>query len=146
MNREQEVKMKMRWDIDPITLCWNWRLWINPQNGYGIAAFKKKRTSAHRAIFLELIGDIPSRMQLDHLCQNRRCVNPAHLEIVSAAENTRRSNSTSLMPSKVSEIKKLRIDGHSLKDIAAQFGISKQSVCDITKGRSWKEIKPGSAG
>jgi len=40
------------------------------------------------------IGEIPKELQLDHLCRNRGCVNPHHLEPVTAKENTRRGHSS----------------------------------------------------
>lgn len=45
---------------------------------------------AHRLIYTMLIGEIPEGMVLDHLCRNRRCVNPHHLEPVTVKENTHR--------------------------------------------------------
>lgn len=46
---------------------------------------------AHRVAYAHLVGPIPDGMQLDHLCRNRTCVNPDHLEPVSAQENVRRA-------------------------------------------------------
>jgi hypothetical protein len=46
---------------------------------------------AHRVMYEHLVGPIPDGMQLDHLCRNRMCVNPDHLEPVTARENTRRA-------------------------------------------------------
>jgi len=48
-------------------------------------------TLAHRIAYTWLVGPIPPAMTLDHLCRNTSCVNPAHLEVVTSAENSRRA-------------------------------------------------------
>lgn len=45
----------------------------------------------HRKIYEALVGDIPRGLQLDHVCRNRVCVNPAHLEPVTISENAKRA-------------------------------------------------------
>lgn len=69
--------------------CWNW---TGPMtwNGYGITRFKGKNTTAHRAFWRFMRGEIPDGMDLDHLCRNRLCVNTDHLEQVTRSENLRR--------------------------------------------------------
>jgi hypothetical protein len=46
---------------------------------------------AHRVAYERMVGPVPDGLQLDHLCRNRMCVNPQHLEPVTAGENTRRA-------------------------------------------------------
>lgn len=48
-------------------------------------------TRAHRYAYVSAVGYIPDGLVLDHLCNNKRCVNPSHLEPVTAAENIRRA-------------------------------------------------------
>jgi hypothetical protein len=50
---------------------------------------------AHRFAYELLVGPIPEGLVIDHLCRNRRCVNPAHLEPVTAEENWRRGDAPS---------------------------------------------------
>jgi hypothetical protein len=71
--------------------CWEWRGWVGP-HGYGtIAADGSGPTlRAHRVSYEYFIGPIPEGFQLDHLCHNTRCVNPEHLEAVTAEVNCER--------------------------------------------------------
>jgi hypothetical protein len=73
--------------------CWEWQAGRNAA-GYGIVGFGPGSRShlAHRVTFLLVRGPIPAGLELDHLCQNRRCVNPDHLEPVVHRENVRRAD------------------------------------------------------
>lgn len=70
--------------------CWIWQLSLD-RDGYGyFRRHSRQWVSAHRWYFEEAHGSIPPGLQVDHLCRVRNCVNPAHMELVTAAENTRR--------------------------------------------------------
>ena len=76
-------------DIGEPSECWNWL--GGKRLGYGLFNHKRKSYGAHRFAWLLVYGRWPKE-QIDHLCKNRGCVNPLHLEDVSARVNTLRSD------------------------------------------------------
>lgn len=69
--------------------CWVWRGTLS-SDGYASMSLNRKKTRAHRFAYELLVGVIPEGLTLDHLCLNKVCVNPAHLEPVTFGENARR--------------------------------------------------------
>lgn len=67
--------------------CWLWK-GTRTGKGYGIFTLGGKRKRAHQISYILSVGPIPDSLQLDHLCRNPTCVNPAHLEPVTSRENT----------------------------------------------------------
>jgi hypothetical protein len=77
------------WEVDPETGCWQWLLNMSSR-GYGRIWADGRRHTAHRYVYEHFHGPIPEGLELDHLCRNKLCVNPDHLEPVTHIENVRR--------------------------------------------------------
>ena len=71
------------------THCWVWQGPVS-RDGYGIISYNSKPNLTHRVSYIVNKGPIPEGLELDHLCRNRRCCNPDHLDPVSHKENVRR--------------------------------------------------------
>jgi hypothetical protein len=118
--------------VDVENGCWNWTGKI-ASHGYGI--FRSKY--AHRAMYEKLVGVIPTGKLIDHLCRNRRCVNPKHLEIVTQAENLRRAPTVKLTYDDVNLIHQLYRSGISSMDLSKRFGVCQRHIQLIISGGAW---------
>lgn len=128
-----------RWEVDEETGCWNWLLAKMP-NGYGVEGWSengKGRTAlAHRRAYERANGPIPEGLQIDHLCSNRACVNPDHLEAVTQRENLRRGSGTKLSPADVAAI---RASDLTTAKLARRYGIDPSYIGKIRRAEKWKE-------
>lgn len=118
--------------------CWIWQKYIETKGrskGYGRKSYKGRNYRAHRFYYeMTHCVTLSRDRHLDHLCKNRACVNPDHLEPVTHRENTDRRSKFSWEEARAVRALKGQL---SQRKIAKKFGISRRYVCDILEGRCW---------
>jgi len=83
------VKARRFWSKVDCADCWEWTA-CTDGDGYGRFNIGGRPWRAHRVSWALLVQDLPKGLYVDHLCRNRRCVNPDHLEPVPPVVNTKR--------------------------------------------------------
>jgi hypothetical protein len=89
-NTPAQERWKKLYVVDPVTECWNWT--GTTARGYGyIRDGARRNLLAHRFVWEQTGGILRPGLELDHLCRNRGCVNPLHLEQVTHTVNMERT-------------------------------------------------------
>jgi hypothetical protein len=130
---------KQLWVEDPETGChvhMGWKSWT----GYGRLTRDGKAVWAHRWAWEQENGPIPAGMMLDHLCRNKACVNPSHLEVVTNAENQRRGTASRLSWEDVEYIRTSyvpRDPNFGQRALARLFGVTHAAIQKVLNHVSW---------
>jgi len=127
---------KKYYEIDKKTQCWNW-LGAISKYGYAIIKRNGKTQHASRYFYEQMIGKIPEKMTIDHLCYNKACVNVDHLEVVTSVENCRRRQNTKLNKEKVIKIRKLYNKGIKQMVLAKMFNVCQGHISDVVNNQRW---------
>jgi hypothetical protein len=126
----------LHFDVDPASGCHVWKRY-RQEKGYGRCRHGGKVRFAHRVAWEGAHGPVPPGLQLDHLCRNRACINPAHLEPVTNAENQHRGVRSPLDHADVRRIRDLPGSSYAL---AREFGVDASTIQRIRRGVSWGDV------
>lgn len=119
--------------------CWEWSLSKNA-DGYAQVYRRGGGWLVHKRLYELLRKNVDDGMELDHLCRNRGCVNPYHLEEVPHRENVMRGNGhRKVSEDDVVRMFKLRRQGIGCTELARTFGLTANHVSRILTGKSWSE-------
>jgi hypothetical protein len=123
--------------MDSKTGCWNW-VRGNVKN-YGRFTLNGVKVLVHHYTYQKTYGTIPDGLELDHLCRNPRCCNPAHLEAITHQENVARGNvaiANGIRGRMVTEC----LNGHSYtpENTYTHRNMRSCKVCRRAKNREWQ--------
>lgn len=139
------ARFRASYEANGETGCWEWTAWIHP-NGYGVVTMggKSKKVRAHRFSWELHNAPIPDGLFVLHRCDNRRCVNPAHLFLGTKGDNMRDCVAKGRHPAKPGAtnrkitaqmalaIRVLFARGkHSMTGLAATYGVSIQTILAV---------------
>jgi hypothetical protein len=128
--------------IKIIDNCWIWTGGL--RHGYGVISINNKSSSIHRFIYEYYHGQICPDLVIDHLCKNRACCNPIHLEQVTQKVNVTRGNTGKNKGcSNYNTFKTHCIHGHEFNELNTYFkknGERDCRVCNKLRARKLRKV------
>lgn len=144
------MEAKLLHKIEKTTSCWNWTGRLD-NGGYGrFSQGNGHWTKSHRAVYEFYKGPIPDGLIVRHMCNNRKCVNPDHLQLGTQKDNVAdmfrtnppnrvgdKSHARKISKNDATEIRQWREFGYTQQCLADAFGIKQPQVSSILSGKVW---------
>lgn len=127
-------------EVPDVLGCWQWVASFNSHH-YGQFRIWGKTRTAHRLAWSLIVGPIPVGLDLDHLCRNRGCVNPRHLEPVTRRVNTQRGMAAERTRASRAEQTHCRRGGHPLSGDNLRIGSKGERTCRTCRREQNREAK-----
>lgn len=143
MNKKQLRRFIKKWSVR-IEGCWIWTLTSNL--GYGVLYYCGRNHGAHRLSYSAFKGPIEKGQVIRHVCDMKLCVNPDHLLIGSAKDNSIDTEKSLLRrrilnPEKVRSIRAASAKGQSYRSIGRKYKVSATTIREICIGGAWSWVK-----
>ena len=131
--------------------CWNWTAGLMAK-GYGVFWDYNSVVRSHRMAYVLTKGSIPDGLQVQHLCNNRKCCNPTHLELGDNSKNQQHAikcgrrkniqNHVKLVEEQIREIHTIYLEEPEItkQELAEMFEISISQIYKIINGNQWVNI------
>ena len=141
-------------ELDDESGCWNYSGYLLPIGYARIGIGNKNMGYAHRIAYLATKGMIPDGLLVRHLCHNRACFNPDHLEVGTHQDNSddmvnagrsprmfgERNGNAKLTTEDVLEIRQRHLEGDSTRELAQEFGVSYGAIREIVLFKKWSHV------
>jgi HNH endonuclease len=133
------------------TKCWEWTAGLK-DNGYGQTSLNKKKFHTHRLSWEMHNGPIPENLQINHRCNNRKCVNPEHLILGTQQENVSYMNFQGrhalgqdtgmavLTEAQVKDIRQKYRDGVRNCELCREYKVSNSTIHRVVFNKLWKHV------
>lgn len=119
--------------------CWPWI--VTNRQGYGAFRVNGRTIAAHRFSWLLAGGSLPEGLELDHLCRNRACQNPRHLDLVTRRVNILRGEGQPAKNARATHC----VNGHLLSGANLRFrsdGTRRCAACSVVQGTATRAAHP----